>query len=212
MPSFAGVSTLTLSGLVFSALSLSVLTFSSPSLAAATVGQVAPNFTLKDLSGKTVQLADFRGKTVVLEWHNPGCPFVQKHYDGGNLPKLQSKVAKDVVWLAINSTHSGHPDHREPTGYAQYMKEKGAASVPYLLDPDGKVGMAYGARTTPHMYIVDKAGQLVYAGGIDSIRSANPADIAKATNYVAVALDEIKAGKPISQASTTPYGCSVKYK
>ncbi len=179
---------------------------------AATVGQAAPAFVLKDLNGKSVQLADFRGKTVVLEWHNPGCPFVQKHYDTANMPNLQRKVAKDVVWLAVNSTNTEHRDHRDPAGYASYMKEKGADAIPYLLDPDGKVGRAYAAATTPHMYIIDKSGQLIYNGAIDSIRSANPADVPKATNYVALALDEVKSGKSLSNASTTPYGCSVKYK
>lgn len=189
-----------------------LLTPAAPARANATPGQPAPGFVLKDLNGKTVQLSEFKGKTVVLEWHNPGCPFVQKHYDSGNMPSLQKKYAADVVWLAINSTHTGHADHRDAAGYGKYMKDKGAEKVPYLLDPDGKTGMAYGARTTPHMYIIDKAGTLVYAGGIDSIRSASAADIPKAVNYVAAALDEIKAGKPVSQASTTPYGCSVKYK
>lgn len=189
----------------------SIACLSASGFAAATVGQPAPSFSLKDLSGKTVQLADYKGRTVVLEWHNPGCPFVQKHYDSGNLPKLQRKVAQQVVWLAINSTNPGHPDFRDAAGYGKYMKDKGADAIPYLLDSDGKTGMSYGARTTPHMYVVDKAGVLVYAGAIDSIRSANPADVARATNHVAVALDEINAGKPVSTASTTPYGCSVKY-
>jgi hypothetical protein len=128
------------------------------------------------------------------------------------MPNLQRKYGKEVTWLAINSTNTTHTDHRDASGYARYMKDKGAEATAYLLDPEGSAGIAYGARTTPHMYIIDKAGKLVYAGGIDSIRSASPADIPKATNYVAVALDEMKAGKPISQASTTPYGCSVKYK
>ena len=194
---------------VLSLLALGVICSSAQ---AATVGQSAPDFLLKDLNGKTVQLADFRGKTVVLEWHNPGCPFVQKHYDSANMPNLQRKVANDVVWLAINSTHVGHSDYRDAAGYAGYMKEKGAERIPYLLDLDGKIGRAYGAVTTPHMFIIGTTGQLIYAGAIDSIRSANPADIPKATNHVAVALDELKAGKPISKASTTPYGCSVKYK
>ena len=127
------------------------------------------------------------------------------------MPKLQRKVAQQVVWLAINSTHPGHPDFRDAAGYAKYMKDKGADAVPYLLDADGKTGMAYGARTTPHMYVVDKSGMLVYAGAIDSIRSANTADVLKATNHVAAALDDMNAGKPISTATTVPYGCSVKY-
>jgi AhpC/TSA family len=193
-------------------LALGLIAFGSTAAAAPAIGQAAPAFSLKDLNGKTVQLSDYQGKTVVLEWHNPGCPFVQKHYDSANMPNLQRKVANDVVWLAVNSTHPGHADHRDAAGYANYMKEKGADRIPYLLDSDGKTGRAYSAMTTPHMYIIDRSGQLVYAGAIDSIRSANPADVAKATNYVALALNDLKAGKPVSQASTTPYGCSVKYK
>ncbi len=193
-------------------LALGLVALGGTAVAAPAIGQAAPAFSLKDLNGKTVQLSDYQGKTVVLEWHNPGCPFVQKHYDSANMPNLQRKVANDVVWLAVNSTHVGHTDHRDAKGYASYMKEKGADRIPYLLDPDGKTGRAYSATTTPHMYIIDRSGQLVYAGAIDSIRSANPADVSKATNYVALALDDLKAGKPVSQASTTPYGCSVKYK
>jgi peroxiredoxin len=185
---------------------------SSVALANATVGQPAPNFTATDTSGKTVSLADFKGKHVVLEWVNPGCPYVVKHYGAANMQGTQKEAtAKGVVWLAVNSTSSDHSDYKAPAAMAQWMQGQKAAPTATLMDADGKVGRAYGARTTPHMYIVDPKGVLVYAGGIDNKPSSNPADIATATNHVKVALNEALAGKPISQATTRPYGCSVKY-
>ncbi len=181
--------------------------------ATATVGQAAPNFSAKDTSGKTVQLSDFKGKTVVLEWVNPGCPYVRKHYDGGNMQGTQQDaLAKNVVWLAINSTGTDHPDYLKPADLAKWMKDKKAPATHTLMDEDGKIGKAYGARTTPHMYIVDGKGMLVYAGGIDSIPSASAADIPKATNYVKVSMAEIASGKSVSNSVTRAYGCSVKYK
>ncbi len=181
--------------------------------ATATVGQAAPNFTAKDVIGKTVSLADFKGKTVVLEWVNPGCPYVRKHYDGGNMQGTQQEAtAKNVVWLAINSTGTDHPDYLAPPKLAAWMKEKKAPATHTLMDEDGKIGKAYAARTTPHMYIVDGKGILVYAGGIDSIPSASASDIPKATNFVKVSLTEMAGGKPVSNSVTRAYGCSVKYK
>jgi peroxiredoxin len=180
--------------------------------AAATVGQPAPEFTATDASGKKVSLADFKGRHVVLEWVNPGCPFVVKHYGSANMQGTQKEATdKGVVWLAINSTAPDASDYKAPAAMAQWMKSQKAAATATLMDSDGTVGRAYGARTTPHMYIVNPAGTLVYAGGIDSKPSANAADIASATNYVKVALGETLAGKPVTQASTRPYGCSVKY-
>lgn len=180
--------------------------------ATATVGQPAPAFTATDASGKTVSLADFKGRTVVLEWVNPGCPFVQKHYNAANMQGTQKEAAaKGVVWLAINSTAADAGDYLPPAEMAKWMQQQKAAATATLMDADGKVGRAYGARTTPHMYIVDPAGKLVYAGGIDDKATANPADIPRATNYVKAALNESLAGKPVSQASTRPYGCSIKY-
>lgn len=179
----------------------------------ATVGQAAPNFSAKDVNGKTVALADFKGKTVVLEWVNPGCPYVRKHYSGGNMQSTQQDAAaKNAVWLAINSTGNDHPDYLKPADLAKWMKEQKAPATHTLMDEDGKIGKAYGARTTPHMYIVDAKGILVYAGGIDSIPSASASDIPKATNYVKVSLSEISGGKSVSNAVTRPYGCSVKYR
>jgi peroxiredoxin len=181
--------------------------------ASAIVGQAAPDFTATDLDGRQVRLADFRGKYVVLEWTNPGCPFVRKHYQpSGNMPALQKEfTARGVAWLAVNSTEPGHPDYLPPAQLSKWFVEQGARPTVALMDESGTVGRAYGARTTPHMYIVDPAGKLVYAGGIDSIRSADAADIKTATNYVREALGQALAGKPIATATSTPYGCSIKY-
>ena len=184
-----------------------------PAHAAATVGQKAPDFTLTDTAGKTVRLSDFKGKHVVLEWNNPGCPFVRKHYDSANMQVLQKESAgKGVVWLAINSTETGHPDYLAPPKLGQWMVAQKAAASATLMDETGSVGKSYGARTTPHMYLVAPDGALLYAGGIDSIPSVRTEDIKTATNYVRQGLNEALAGKPVSQATTRPYGCSVKYK
>lgn len=184
----------------------------APASAAATVGQAAPAFTATDTNGKTVSLADFKGKHVVLEWVNPGCPYVQKHYNSANMPGTQKDAAaKGVVWLAINSTHTGASDYMEPARLAGWMKDKGGAPSATLMDVDGKVGRAYGARTTPHMYVIDPQGKLVYAGAIDSKATSNPEDVKTATNYVKQAVAESTSGKPVTTAVTRAYGCSIKY-
>jgi AhpC/TSA family len=196
-----------------SATVLASLLMASAAQAAAAVGQKAPDFTLTDTAGKTVRLSDYKGKHVVLEWHNPGCPFVRKHYDSANMQALQKEAtAKGVVWLAINSTETGHPDYLTAPKLGQWMVTQKAAASATLMDENGSVGKSYGARTTPHMYMVAPDGLLIYAGGIDSIPSARADDIKTATNYVRLGLDEALAGKPLSQATTRPYGCSVKYK
>ena len=193
-------------------LAAALLALAGAAHAAPSVGQAAPDFALKDATGKTVKLSDHRGKYVVLEWTNPGCPYVQKHYDSGNMAATQREAAaKGVVWLSLNSTHKGHPDYLEPAAVAAWQKERRGQPTALLADEEGATGKAYGARTTPHLYIVDPQGQLVYAGGIDSIPSSSPADIPKAVNYVRQGLGEALAGKPISAASTRPYGCSIKY-
>ena len=198
--------------LLIASLVSSLAFIAGPAGAAATVGQAAPAFTAVDASGKPVSLADFKGKTVVLEWVNPGCPFVQKHYSAANMQGTQKDATgKGVVWLTINSTSTDAGDYLPPAQMAQWMKTQKAANSAMLMDADGKVGRAYGARTTPHMYIVDPAGKLVYAGGIEDKATTNTADIPGATNYVKAALNESLAGKPVSQASTRPYGCSIKY-
>lgn len=184
----------------------------APASAAPVVGQPAPNFKLADANGKVVTLSDFKGKTVVLEWHNPGCPFVKKHYGSGNMQKTQAAAAKaGVVWLTINSGAPGKQGHMSGADAKAFLSTAGARPTAYLIDYRGVVGKAYDAKTTPHMYVVNKAGTLVYAGGIDDKPTANPADVAGARNHVLAALSEIKAGKPVSVATSRPYGCSVKY-
>lgn len=179
---------------------------------AANVGQAAPGFELSDTTGKAVKLSDFKGKFVVLEWTNPSCPFVVKHYGSQNMQSLQKEAtAKGVVWLTISSTAGDHSEYLAPASLAQRYKEWGSAYSAMLMDDDGKVGRAYSARTTPHMYVIDPQGMLVYAGGIDDKRSANPADVKTAKNFVRVALGEAMAGKPVSTPTAAPYGCSIKY-
>jgi peroxiredoxin len=194
----------------FIALCVSAVTVTAH--AAPAVGQAAPDFTLTDAGGKAVRLSDFRGKHVVLEWTNPGCPYVRKHYDSGNMPATQKEaVDRGVVWLSINSTAKSSSDYLPPAQLVSWQKERKAQPSAVLMDEEGSVGKAYGARTTPHMYIIDPQGRLIYAGGIDSIASSNPADIRKAVNYVRQGVNEALAGKPISAATTRAYGCSIKY-
>ncbi|MDH4391039.1 MAG: thioredoxin family protein [Aquabacterium sp.] len=183
-----------------------------PSLAVA-VGDTAPAFELKDTQGKTVKLADFKGRHVVLEWTNPGCPFVVKHYGPQNMQTLQKEAkAKNVVWLSINSTARSHRDHLAPAALQdKLVKDWGAAPAAVLMDEAGSVGKAYGARTTPHMYVIDPAGKLVFAGGIDDKRTSSPADIPGAKNFVRAALADSLAGKPVATPNPAPYGCSIKY-
>ena len=188
------------------------LVVSMPGQAAIKTDSRASNFILTDSAGKRVELADFRGKPVVIEWHNPGCPFVQKHYSSGNMQKTQ-RMAKSmgVIWLTINSGAKGKQGDITAAEANRMMIKQEFASDHYLFDRDGHVGKAYGARTTPHMYIVDSAGTLVFQGGIDDKPTADPADIATARNHVLAALGELNLGKPISVSSSRPYGCSVKY-
>ncbi len=181
-------------------------------LAAASIGQPAPAFTATDVDGKAVSLADFKGKTVVLEWVNPGCPYVQKHYGAANMQATQkAAVDQGAVWLTINTTGREFSDYKPPADMAAWMKGHKAAATATLMDSDGRVGRAYGARTTPHMYVINPSGTLVYAGAIDSKPSANVADIAGATNYVKQAVAETVAGKAVTVASTRAYGCTMKY-
>jgi peroxiredoxin len=180
--------------------------------ATATVGQPAPAFSATDADGRRVSLADFKGRHVVLEWVNPGCPYVRKHYDARNMQATQKgATAQGVVWLAVNSTTPEHGDYLSPSQMAAWMKAQGAAATATLMDEDGKVGRAYGARTTPHLYVVDPQGRLVYAGAIDSKPTARAEDIAGAVNHVNVALAESLAGKPVGTPATRAYGCTIKY-
>lgn len=192
---------------------LPALLLAATAQAAPSVGQPAPDFTLQDTGGKAVRMSDYRGKYVVLEWTNPGCPYVRKHYDSGNMAATQQDAAaKGVVWLSINSTEKDSGDYLQPAKLVAWQKERKVQPTATLMDEEGTVGKAYGARTTPHMYIVDPQGRLVYAGGIDSIPSSSRDDIAKAVNYVKQGLAEATSGKAISAATTRAYGCSIKYK
>jgi len=182
------------------------------SLAAPQVGQPAPAFTLKDSNGQSHNLSDFKGKFVVLEWLNHGCPFVVKHYESGNMQKLQKEyTGKDVVWLSIVSSAPGKQGHMTPEETNKTKADKGSAATAVLLDEDGAVGKLYDAKVTPELYVVDPEGTLIYAGAIDDKKSTDTADVAGAKNYVKQALDEAMAGKPVSEPSTTAYGCGVKY-
>lgn len=177
------------------------------------VGKNAPAFALSDMNGKKTDLADFRGKTVVLEWVNHGCPFVKKHYQSGNLPSLQKEfTGRGVVWLSICSSAEGKQGHMTREAWKAVYKEKNMASTAVLLDPTGKVGQLYGAKTTPHMFVIDSKGLLVYNGAIDDTPTPDPEDVPGAKNYVRAALENILSGKPVETPSTTPYGCGVKYK
>ncbi len=180
--------------------------------AQAVVGKTAPAFAATDAAGKPVALADYKGKFVVLEWTNPECPFVQKHYNGGNMPATQKQaIADGAVWLSIRTMATDGDDSAARAQLSDWQRSKNAAPTATIVDSTGAVGNAYGARTTPHMYIVDPKGELIYAGAIDSKPSANPGDIKGATNYVSQALAEAMAGKKVSRPTTQAYGCSVKY-
>ena len=181
-------------------------------LAAPTVGQPAPAFTGKDMHGKTVNLADLKGKYVVLEWHNQGCPFVVKHYESGNMQKLQKELTgQGAAWITVISSAPGKQGHVTAAEEEAYLKAQNATPTDVVFDEDGKIGQAYGAKTTPHMFVIDDKGTLVYAGAIDDKASTDKADVAGATNYVLAAYQETKAGQPVKNPSTAPYGCSVKY-
>ncbi len=184
----------------------------SPVSADAIIGKSAPDFTATDSNGKIVKLSDFKGRDVVLEWTNNECPFVRKHYDGGNMQSLQKKyTAQNVVWLQVISSAPEKQGHVDGKTANKLNADRGAVPTATLLDPSGAIGKSYGAKTTPHMYIIDKTGALAYSGAIDSINSASPDDIKKAQNYIDLAFADIKAGKPVSVSSTKPYGCGVKY-
>lgn len=183
----------------------------APALAVA-VGQPAPNFKLNDATGRVVTLSDYRGKPVVLEWHNPGCPFVKKHYESGNMQRTQAEAIKDgAVWLTINSGAAGKQGHMTGAQALALVAEQKATPTAYLLDPKGVVGRGYDAVTTPHMYLINADGVLAYAGGIDDKPTSDKADIAGARNHVLAALDEVRAGRAVSVPTSRPYGCSVKY-
>lgn len=176
------------------------------------IGKAAPSFTLQSMDGKPVALKDFKGKRVVLEWTNHECPFVKKHYESNNMQSLQEELTKDgTVWLSIISSAPKKQGYITAEKAKSLTESRKALPTEVLFDPSGNVGHSYAAKTTPHMYIIDEQGTLVYMGGIDSIPSADKSDIAKATNYVSAAVGELDQGKKISQPKTRPYGCSIKY-
>jgi peroxiredoxin len=188
------------------------LALAAASAARAKVGDPAPSFSLVDTNGKSHTLGDFKGKVVVLEWLNHDCPFVKKHYDSGNMPALQARyTAKGVVWLSINSSAPGKQGNYAPDKANELSREKKSGATYVLLDPDGTVGRLYGAKTTPHMYVIDASGVLRYDGAIDSVSSTDQDDIPGATNYVAAAIDAVMAGKAVDPSVTQAYGCGVKY-
>lgn len=199
---------LVLSALFF-ALGVSMSDVSSSS--AVELNRPAPEFTLTSYEGKPVSLADFKGKTVVLEWFNPECPFVMKHYKSGHMQKMQAQAKKEgVIWLSINSTDSKHKNFQTAEDISQFKKANSVKDAELLVDPDGKVGKLYQAKTTPHMFVINSEGTLVYDGAIDD-QADSDGEPDKAKNFVSLALEDLKSGKKVSTAATSPYGCSVKY-
>jgi peroxiredoxin len=194
-------------------LTLAIISLSAVAVfAAATVGQPAPDFSIVDSNGKTHKLSDYKGKFVVLEWHNQGCPYVKKHYGSGNMQRLQKEwTGKGVAWLSILSSAPGKQGFVSAQEENMFLKSSGAAPTAALLDPNGDVGRLYSAKTTPHMIVIDPKGNIIYNGAIDDRPTADPGDIQGASNYVSAALTESMAGKPVSVATTKPYGCTVKY-
>lgn len=176
------------------------------------VGDSAPDFTGTDSHGQTHKLSDYRGKFVVLEWHNNGCPFTKKHYESGNMQRLQKEwTDKGVVWFTVISSSPGTQGYVTSDQENDYMRKTHAAPTAALLDPKGEIGHLYGAKTTPHMFVINPQGQVIYNGAIDDKATTDASDISNAKNYVSDALREALAGQPVAVATTRPYGCSVKY-
>jgi AhpC/TSA family len=181
--------------------------------AAVKPGAPAPGFTAPDIAGRIVNLGQYAGQIVILEWTNNGCPFVQKHYDSANMQTLQRRYTQEgVIWLTIASSAPGEEGYVTPAAAKADLARWRAAPTDYLLDPEGVVGHLYNARATPHMVVIDRGGRIAYMGAIDDTPSTRLADVKTAKNYLVAALDEIAAGKPVTVASTRAYGCSIKYK
>jgi len=179
---------------------------------AAKVGSPAPDFTGTSTKGEKISLADYKGKFVVLEWHNKDCPYVRAHYDSGNMQKLQKEfMEKGVAWLVINSSAKGKQGFVDAKGAEEQMKKDGSTPTAYILDENGTIGKLYGAQTTPHMFIIDPKGTLIYNGAIDDKVTTEKDEVAKSNNYVVAALNEAMAGKAVSKPTSRPYGCTVKY-
>ncbi len=185
---------------------------SSAAFAQVVSNQTAPGFTLTDTNGQKHSLSDYKGKFVVLEWFNPDCPFVKKHYDSGNMPQLQKQyTAKGVIWLSIDSSAAGKEGYYPSQGLNKFMADKGGLPTEVFADTNGQAGHLYGAQTTPHMFVINPQGALIYQGAIDDTPSADIADLKTAKNYVSAALDAAMNGKPVAVSTTKSYGCSVKY-
>lgn len=190
----------------------SVLILAAIASAAATTGQQAPSFNAADSNGQSHNLSDFKGKFVVLEWTNSSCPFTRKHYSSGNMQKLQKEwTSKGVVWLTVLSSAPGKEGYKTGEEENAYVKQVNAAPTAVLLDPSGELGHLYGAKATPHMFVIDPNGKLVYAGAIDDKPTTRDGDVSSAKNYVSAALTESMAGKPVTTPTSQAYGCSVKY-
>lgn len=196
------------------AVSIATLTLSTTAIAEVTTGSQIPDLTVTDSNGATHKLSDFEGKTLILEWTNDGCPYVQKHYDSNNMQTLQKSVTAkdDTVWLTVISSAPGTQGYKDGNGANKQMADWDAAPTAVILDPNGDMGKVFNARTTPHMYVIKPDQTLVYQGAIDDNRSSNPATIEGAENYVVSALADLEAGRPVSTPESAPYGCSVKYK
>lgn len=176
------------------------------------VGEKAPDFQVSDVDGKVHKLADYKGKYIVLEWMNDGCPFVKKHYESNNMQKLQKEyTGKDVVWLTVASSQKGKQGHWTADQAKAKAKTWNISSSAILLDNDAKMGKAYSAKVTPHMFVINPEGNVIYNGAIDSNDSSDAKDIPTSTNYVAEALNSSLAGKPVKVSTTKPYGCGVKF-
>jgi alkyl hydroperoxide reductase subunit AhpC len=181
-------------------------------IAAAKVGDTAPEFTATTSNGKTVRLADYRGKYVVLEWHNNGCPYVGKHYNSGNMQRLQKQwTSQGVVWFTVLSSAPGKQGYVTASEENDYLAKEHAAPTAALLDPTGEIGHLYDAKTSPQMVVINPQGVVIYSGAIDDKPTTDLQDVQGATNYVTLALQQAMAGKPVQTAATRPYGCSVKY-
>lgn len=198
---------------IISTFLIALMLCAAPALAAVQTGAQAPDVTFTDVNGTEHKISDFKGKTIVLEWNNPECPFVKKFYESGEMQRLQAEAIKTgAVWITVNSNKAGEQGHLADDKAAKaYMEKVKIASTTYVRDPSGDFGKTYGAKVTPHMYVIDGNGKLAYQGAIDSIKSTKAEDITKAENYLVKAMTAVKDGSKISPASTEAYGCGVKY-
>lgn len=203
---------MSLKSTLIAGLAVTAFAFAAPASAKIATGSNVADMTVTDSNGKTHNLSDFAGKTVVLEWTNKGCPYVKKHYSTNNMQELQAEAkADDVVWLSVISSAPGKQGYMSGDEANAYYESAGATPAAVVLDPAGTAGRTFAAKTTPHMYVIDGSQTLVYQGAIDDNRSASPATVAGATNYVREALTAVKSGVAVAEAETPPYGCSIKY-